>query len=276
MSIPIEEYIMGRTSKEYQRLRIQAKDWEEDTRRVLLKAGLSAGMSCLDIGCGPGEAMRLMGEIVGPEGSITGIDIDGKIGREALNVLKTIANSQYSFLELDVESSDEVPGGPFDFTFTRITLLHLKDSVEILRKMMKWTKPGGVVVAQEYDLESAWKVYPELDELAEAVQTFRTFLKKAGRDAQVGLKLPAHFIEAGLGIPDGTDVAASLQDLNTVVRITRDAYESVFPMAKSLGITDEASRHRILSAIDKAADTGGFYVLSPSLIGAWKRRPNKP
>ena len=149
--------------------------------------------------------MRLMGEIVGPEGSITGVDIDGKIGKEALDVLRKLANSQYSFLELDVESSDEVPGSPFDMTFTRITLIHLKDSVETLRKMMKWTKPGGVVVVQEYDLEASWKVYPDLDEMDEAIQTFRTFLKKAGRDAQVGLKLPAHFIEAGLGIPDGTD-----------------------------------------------------------------------
>lgn len=273
MSTPIEDYIMGRTSEEYQRLRIQAKDWEEATKRVLLKAGLHAGMSCLDIGCGPGEVMRLMGEIVGPEGSITGVDVDGKIGREALDVLRTIANSQYAFFELDVESSDEVPGSPFDLTFARITLLHLKDPVAALRKMMGWTKPGGVIVVQEYDLESAWEAYPKLDEIVEAIQTFRTFLEKVGRDGKLGLKLPAYFIEAGLGLPDGTDVAASLQDLAVGGRITRDSYDSIFPMAKKLGITDEASRQRIFGAIDQAIKAGGSYMLSALLIGAWKRRP---
>ena len=68
-----QDYILERTSKEYKRLRVQAKLWEATTVHVLQQAGLRTGLRCLDLGCGPGEVMRLMGETVGPTGQITGI-----------------------------------------------------------------------------------------------------------------------------------------------------------------------------------------------------------
>ena len=272
MGIRSDDYIMGRTSAEYQRLRAQAKLWEEATKRVLLKAGVHAGMSCLDVGCGPGEVMRLMGEIVGPEGSVTGVDVDGNIGREALDVLRATASGQYTFHEIDVESSDRVPGSPFDVTFARITLVHLKEPVAFLRKMMAWTKPGGIVAVQEHDFDS-WGAYPKMHEMVEAIQTFRTVAEKAGLDTRLGFKLPTYFIEAGLGPPDGTDVAALLKELEVGGRMTQAVYDSIFPMAQKLGIADEASRRRILGGIDEAIQSGGPYVLSALLIGAWKRRP---
>jgi ubiquinone/menaquinone biosynthesis C-methylase UbiE len=272
MDTPTDDYIMGRTSAEYQRLRTQAKVWEEATRRVLLKAGMHAGMSCLDLGCGPGEVMRLMGEIVGQEGSVTGVDVDGNIGREALEVLRTTASGRYSFHEIDVESSDRIPGSPFDVVFARILLFHLKEPVAFLRKMMRWTKPGGTIVVQEYDFES-WEAYPKLDEMAEAVQTFRTVAERGGRDTRLGFRLPTYFIEAGLGAPDGTDVAALLKEVAVVGRMTQEVYNSIFPMAQKLGIADEASRKRILGGIDEAVQTGGSFGLSPLLIGAWKYQP---
>jgi len=40
MTAPADDYIMGRTSAEYRRLRVQALGWAEATRRVLRQAGL--------------------------------------------------------------------------------------------------------------------------------------------------------------------------------------------------------------------------------------------
>ena len=59
-------YVMGRTSEEYERLRRQSKILAAITRSVLDRAGLTSGMRCLDVGCGAGEVMRLMAEMVGP------------------------------------------------------------------------------------------------------------------------------------------------------------------------------------------------------------------
>src|SRR4029450_2709348 len=45
-------------------------------RRVLLEAGLRKGMSVADFGCGVGVVTRMLAEIVGPYGSVTGVDVD--------------------------------------------------------------------------------------------------------------------------------------------------------------------------------------------------------
>src|SRR5512143_2557560 len=109
-SVTLDAYPLGRTSPEYQRLRLQAKMWEPTTQRVLQEIGLRAGMRCLDVGCGPGEVMRQMGEIVGPSGQVTGIDLDGRLGREALDVLSTTTDSQFTFVEANVEAIEAAPG----------------------------------------------------------------------------------------------------------------------------------------------------------------------
>jgi ubiquinone/menaquinone biosynthesis C-methylase UbiE len=77
---PATGYVLPRTSDEYERLREQARMWEPQTAALLDHVGLAAGARCLDVGCGPGETMRLMAEHVGPEGHVTGIDVDGAVG----------------------------------------------------------------------------------------------------------------------------------------------------------------------------------------------------
>ncbi len=94
---------IGRTSKAYQGLGQQARLWEKAAAAISAEAGLQEGMSCLDIGCGPGEVMWLMGERVGKGGKVTGFDIDGEIGREALGVLKSSGISNFEFIEGDAE-----------------------------------------------------------------------------------------------------------------------------------------------------------------------------
>ena len=103
----LDSYDMGRTSEEYQRLRQQAKVWEASTMQILQRIGLREGMSCLDVGCGPGEAMHLMGETVGELGHVTGLDVDGKLGHEMLEVLKATVKGNFSFIEGDIEAIDE-------------------------------------------------------------------------------------------------------------------------------------------------------------------------
>jgi ubiquinone/menaquinone biosynthesis C-methylase UbiE len=49
------DYVMGRATAEYQRLRSQARALEPVTRRVLERVGVGGGMRCVDVGCGAGD-----------------------------------------------------------------------------------------------------------------------------------------------------------------------------------------------------------------------------
>jgi ubiquinone/menaquinone biosynthesis C-methylase UbiE len=125
-------YVMGRTHAEYERLRRQAAVWEPATARLLDLAGIPAGARCLDVGCGPGETMRLMAERSGPAGRVVGLDIDAGLG--ALAAEQTGAE----FVAADVTKDDDaVPAGGFDVVYGRLILLHTPDPVNVLRRMWR-------------------------------------------------------------------------------------------------------------------------------------------
>ena len=268
----LDSYVMGRTSQEYQRLRQQAKVWEASTMQILQRTGLREGMSCLDVGCGPGEAMRLMGEMVGASGHVTGLDVDGKLGREMLEVLRATAQSNFAFIEDDVEAIDEVAGQPFDVTFARIVLLHVHDPISVLRKLYSWTKPGGYIVIQDYDFRTM-DAYPKPEAYVEYEKVFFEVYHKSGRDTRIGHKLPAYFVDAGIGSPDGTDVAGHLMSLEQASGMVKAVYRSVLPRALQLGITTEARSQAFFEEMNEVPSKRYYFFLWPLLIGAWKRKP---
>ena len=144
-------YVHTRDAREYQRLRDQARMWQGATAGVLAAVGLGPGMSCLDVGSGPGAVMRLMADRVGPQGRVTGIEIDAALGAEALQDLRGQGGAEFEQIAADLLTLETPQGAPFDLTFCRLLLMHMRDPVAIIEKMAAWTKPGGVVVAQEFD-----------------------------------------------------------------------------------------------------------------------------
>jgi hypothetical protein len=88
-------YVHARDPNEYQRLRDQALMWQRATEEVLDRIGLKAGMSCLDVGSGPGSVMRLMANRVGPQGQVTGIEIDGNLANQALADLRAQGGANF-------------------------------------------------------------------------------------------------------------------------------------------------------------------------------------
>ncbi len=70
------EYVLGRSEVESQRLIKQATFLRQSTERVFRKAGLSEGMHVLDLGCGAGDVSFLAADLVGPTGSVVGVDVD--------------------------------------------------------------------------------------------------------------------------------------------------------------------------------------------------------
>ncbi len=268
----LDSYVMGRTSEEYQRLRQQAKVWEASTLRILQRIILREGMSCLDAGCGPGEAMRLMGEMVGGSGHVTGLDVDGKVGGEALEILKATVDSNFAFVEGDITEIDEVAGQPFDLTYARLLLLHMQDPIGVLRKLYDWTKPGGYIVIQDYDLRTM-DAFPRFEAYDEFDKVFFEVYEKSGRDTRTGHKLPYYFVEAGIGPPDGTDVAGHLMSLEQAGGMVQAVYRSVLPLALEWSITTEARSQAFFEGMGSAPGERYYSFLWPLLMGAWRRKP---
>ncbi|WP_030439915.1 SAM-dependent methyltransferase [Actinoplanes subtropicus] len=113
-------YALRRTPEEYERLRLQARVWEEATGRLLDRVGLAAGARCLDAGCGPGETMRLMALRVGPAGRVTGIDADAPLAARTERMLHDGGHRQCRVIAHDLTAYESVPGGPARTTWSSL------------------------------------------------------------------------------------------------------------------------------------------------------------
>ena len=67
-------YLLGHSDQEFERLRLQALCLEGLTRRLIKECGIEPGMRVLDIGSGVGDVAMLVAEVVGPSGSVVGVD----------------------------------------------------------------------------------------------------------------------------------------------------------------------------------------------------------
>jgi len=267
-----DDYVLGRTPAEYERLRAQARIWEAATGRLLDQVELGPGARCLDAGCGPGETMRLLAQRVGPSGHVTGIDVDAPLGAQALSMLRAAGHHQCVFEPADVERPTPIAGAPFDLVYARLLLFHVSDPVAVLRRLWAWVAPGGHLIVQDYDLRTI-AVVPALDTIDEFERVAIGAFSDAGCDVHVGHRLPLLFADAGLGAPDGTDVAGRVEPFATAGAMFAAVYRSILPVALSLGLTTEQDAARWLDecAADASAH-GDHAALWPLMIGAYKRK----
>ncbi len=246
--------------------------WEKAAGGILDEIGLREGMSCLDVGCGSGDVMKLMGERVGRTGRVTGVDIDEKIGLESLAVLRASGKSNFEFVRSDIETAENILGEKYDLTYARFFLLHMKDPVSVLRKMYEWTRPGGYLVVQDYDL-STLEIYPSKDFFEEGVRVFSTLMEKGGKDIRIGQKLPHHFIRAGIGTADNIRLDGVVSTLSEAEWWVLGSYQSFLPLALKLGIITEERSEDILQKLNDMPDKGSHFLTWPLCVGAWKRKP---
>jgi SAM-dependent methyltransferase len=263
-------YIHARDAKEYQRLRDQALMWQAATEAVLDRIGLGPGMSCLDVGSGPGAVMRLMADRVGPQGRVTGIEIDGTLGAQALADLRAQGGAEFALIDANLLDLDTVPGAPFDLTFCRLFLMHMQDPVAAIEKMSLWTKPGGTLVAQEFDFGSI-AVEPPCPAMAEFNRLFEGVFLAHGRNLRAGRQLPLQFEAAGLGLPDDTLAEAKFLPLSKMASMLIGVYQGLFAAGIALGISDPARAEAFRADMTEAGADGRYYCLTPILIAAWKR-----
>ena len=265
-------YALGRSADEYERVRRQALAWEPATTTLLDKLGVRRGASCLDVGSGPGEIMRVLAERVGPAGRVLGIDVDREQSAIALARLHADGHYQCAIDVRPLRGDEPVPGGPFDLVFARLLLFHLPDRAAALARLWEAVAPGGCLVVQEYHVPSALTL-PTLPGFEQVKGLIIGAFRAAGADPEIGARLPLLFAEAGIGSPDGTDVAGLLMPLSRGRGMVLDTARSLLPVALAAGlVTAEAAELMLTSAAQEVDQYPDHQMLWPLLMGAWKYR----
>ncbi len=266
-----QEYLLARTSDEYQRLERQALLWQPLAIRMLKEAGIKEGMKCVDVGCGTGSVTRLMGSMVGMSGSVLGIDIDEKIGNESLNILRAKGDSQYYFEVKDITKAGAFEAATYDFIYTRFVLIHQTDPASILHNLFAALKPGGVLVVQDYDLLSV-KSNGKTKEITEHIRyLMNEVFTRTGKDPEMGMHLSSYFQQAGIGKPDGTDASSIVTPASYFMAMIKAVAISMKAGIIGMGLNSQEELDQYLKKTDeKALELRDYYYTWPMVHSAWK------
>lgn len=141
----------------------------------------------LDLGCGGGHVSVELARLVGPDGSVLGIDLDPEIVELARSAAaaRGIGN-----IEFRVGSAEAIDGGPFDLTYARFLLSHVADPASVVSAMAGALAPGGLVVVEDIDFVGSF-CYPPNAAYRRSVQMYLEVVRRRGGNAEIGPALPA-------------------------------------------------------------------------------------
>jgi protein-L-isoaspartate O-methyltransferase len=268
-----QQYVLGNEPHELARLDRQAALLEGPTRLLLQASGISAGMRVLDLGTGLGHVARLVGELVGPAGSVVGIDRAS--GVLAVARERTIAARMPHVTFVEGDATTWRASQPFDAVIGRLLLFHVADPAAVVRHHIENLRPGGRFIAVEFDIGAA-RSEPSLPLFETALQWIDEGFRTAGAWPRIGGTLHRIFDAAGLrqinalGVQlyFGPDDPTGPQLLGGVIR-------SLAPAIIKHGIAtaeeiDLDTLERRMAASLKEANA---VLLPPTVAGAWGEAP---
>jgi SAM-dependent methyltransferase len=142
-------------------LRSHRRRTAEDSAGYLLPH-LKAGMSLLDVGCGPGTITADLAIRLAP-GTVTAVDQSAGVLDVAAAEVRRRGLSNVTFASADTHALD-FPDGAFDVVHAHQVLQHVPDPVQALREMRRVCAPGGIVAARDADY-SGFVWFPRLPPL---------------------------------------------------------------------------------------------------------------
>jgi ubiquinone/menaquinone biosynthesis C-methylase UbiE len=139
-------------------LALQSMRWEPAGRSLLAQLGDGQGLSAVDVGCGELGWLRILSEWVGPDGSVTGTDLDDALIAAARARLDTEHLSNVRVMRDDLFRTS-LPTRGFDLVHARFAVTPLDRVANQVATYVSLVRPGGWVALEDNDIGS-WHFNP--------------------------------------------------------------------------------------------------------------------
>lgn len=262
-------YVLGHADAEVQRLLLQGQLYDDYTEHALRLAGLRPGMRVLDLGSGPGDVSFIAARLVGPTGTVLGVDaapamVELARARAAEKGLSTVLFTQSA---IDAIALDE----PVDAVIGRLILMHLPDPAATVRHLVSFVRPGGVVAFSENDITGAHGV-PDTPLFRRVTGGIVRAFEAMGLSPRFGTTLHTIFADAGLGAPRlalGTPIGTPAD--TDILAYLAEVWRLVSPVAEQGGfaIDELADIDEFVPRFRQEALAVNALIAMPPMITAW-------
>ena len=266
------EYILGTHDAEVARLGVQHRVWRTRVLDAWRRAGFGAGQTIVDAGCGPGYATLDLAEVVGAAGRVLAIDQS----RRFLDVLdraareRGLANITTREGDLDRVAFDEQVA---DAVWCRWVAAFVNRPDDLIARLSRALKPGGVLVSHEYFEYGTWRMAPPNDEIDRFVRLVIQSWREAGGEPNVGLEIPSWCEAHGLEILSLRPLVDVIDPRHPTWQWPRSFIESGLARLVDLGRLDRAGADDIWRAFVDREQTPHTRMMTPAVLETIARRP---
>jgi SAM-dependent methyltransferase len=221
-----DNYLLGRGEAEEARLKRQIADLAPDSDTQFEKIGIKPGERVIDLGCGPGGTLYLLGKRVGPAGSVLGVERNPHFVDLARRFIANHGLPKVKLRQGDAYNTGSACGS-FNGAHMRLVLVNVPEPERIARELVSVVRPGGWVASFEADFVSHI-CDPPLPEWTHLLGAYTAYSAVQGIDLFVGRRTHRLFRDAGLAdihvdavvhvYPPGHDRRPILRDFINNVR----------------------------------------------------------
>jgi SAM-dependent methyltransferase len=179
-------YLLAGQASELERLQLQSRVWEPSGRRLLEEIGDGSGARALDVGCGVLGWLRVLSEWVGPDGEVTGTDVDEAMLAAADRFVTEEGLRNVGLVKDDLFASELEPAS-FDLVHARYEICPLGRAQEQMETYLRLARLGGTIVLEDPDTGS-WHFNPRAPALEKLIELTEETFRLSGGDWQAGRK----------------------------------------------------------------------------------------
>jgi hypothetical protein len=216
----------------------------------------------------------LAAEIVGPTGSVVGIDRDPGVLAIARERAQQMGSPTISFEQRSIE--DFIASEPFDAVVGRFMLVYQPDPVSTLRHVTGLLRAGGILAMIEPDMSVGVRSWPPVPLWEQVSDWIRETFRRGGVHLDVGARLYPLLRRAGLPGPTMRQdvLVGGGEALGPVYPHCTDMIRSLLPRMEQFAIATAESVHvdTLAERLERETNAADSQVTYLPVFAAWTNK----